>query len=385
LGPCSGTYCDGPLSYQIDLGVPRPSSPAIPTGASSIAASSVSQGNLLTTYYVDPHLKSGYSQNYNLAVQQELGASYAFELAYVGSTSHHLPYKVGDINRPDPVTGVRPTTSYLGSIEAQYSRGDANYNGLQTKVTKRFTNNLNFLASYTWAHNRDNGPSPFNLGQNSDYPQDPRNLRAEWGSADTDVRHTFTFSGIYKLPFGRGQALLASANRGLDMLVGGWQLNSIFTVRTGTPVNVFRSTYDKQLQGLRPDLVGNPTGTPPTAPGPPSIPDRPYYAFNIGAFSDSRMANCNSQQDPYCFYAPGTAGRNLVNGPGFVNADLSLFKEFSLSEIRKFQTRLEVFNITNSPHFCGPGGAMDDPSNYGVINYTCGSMREVQLDVKFIF
>ena len=369
-GPCANQpSCYGPFSYFADQGSPRSTTIPIPSGAGSIPASSITNGNLLTSNYVAPTLKTGYSQLYNLTLEQELGSNFTVEAGYVGSVSHDLSYRVGDINRIDPVTGTPALTPDLGKIQALYNSGYAIYHSLQVKLTKRVSQNLNFLTSYTYGRNVDNGPSPWNLGGNNDNPQNPRNLNAEIASADNDIRHNVVFSGIYHLPIGRGQAFFSDLNRIEDMILGGWQFNGIFSAHTGTPVNVIRSSYTPGYEGLRPNVVGDPTISR-------SSRTLDKY-FNTDAFSTAAFTGAN-------LYGYGDAGRNPVVGPGYINTDLSIFKEFALPEKTTLQTRFEFFNVTNTPHFSNPIGDMSSP-NFGAIRYTNGQMRVVQAAVKVLF
>lgn len=373
-GPCTippQPYCDGLYDYQLDTGIPRNTTINIPSGASSIPSSSLpaGQGPLMTTYYVNPNMKTGYSANYNLSFQQQLGADFALDLAYVGSRGRRLSYQIGDINF-NLVDGKddRITTN-LGKIQALTDVGLSGYNSLQAKLTKRVSHNLNFLATYTWSHSIDNGPSPFDLGINSNFPQDAYNLKSEIASSDSDVRNNFTFSGLYRLPVGRGQKFFGAWGKVPEFLLGGWQLNGILFLRSGTPVNVVRGASVSTCPGVRPDLVGDPNGTPPAAPA-----GAPPYAFNIAAFSvPQSLSGC----------APGSAGRNLVRGPGFQNLDASIFKEFGFAERYKLQTRFELFNTTNTPHFGNPDGVFTD-GTFGELT-TPGMMRVIQLAAKFIF
>jgi hypothetical protein len=368
-GPCSGQpSCYGPFSYYVDQGSPRSTSIPIPPGASSIPSSAITNGNLLTSNYVVPTLKTGYSQLYNLSVEQELGRNFTVEAGYVGSISHDLSYRVGDINRLDPVSGNPALTPDLGKIQALYNSGFAVYHSLQVKVTKRVSKNLNFLTSYTYGHNIDNGPSPWNIGGNNDYPQNPYNLRAERASADGDIRHNLVFSGIYRLPFGRGQEFFANWNRVEDLALGGWQLNGIFSAHTGTPFNIIRASYTPGYEGLRPDQVGD-----PNLPRSQRTLDK---YFNTAAFSTAAFTGTN-------LYGYGDAGRNPVYGPGFISADVSLFKDFSVLEHATLQTRFEFFNVTNTPHFSNPIGDMSS-SQFGEIR-SAGDMRVVQAAVKVLF
>jgi hypothetical protein len=377
-GPCLNPPgpCDGIYDYQLDGGIPRNTTIAIPSGASSILASSIPNGNLLTTYYVNPNMRTGYTEQFNLALQRELGSNFTIEAAFVGSRSHRLSYEIGDINFDFTAGKEGFIDPSLGKIQALTDLGWAEYNSLQVKLTKRVSKNLNFLANYTYSHNIDNGPAPFNLGQNSDYPQNRYDLNAEIASADNDLRHNFVFSGLYHLPVGRGQAFFADWGRVQELVLGGWQLNGIMFLHSGTPVNVVRGASLATCPGARPDLVGDPNGTPPAPPASstPTTPDRGYYAFNIAAFSvPSTLTGCT----------PGTAARNMIVGPGFIGADTSIFKEFGIRETVKLQTRFEAFNVTNTPHFNNPDGVMTD-GTFGQIT-RAGQMRVLQVAAKIIF
>jgi hypothetical protein len=373
-------YYFGPPSYFDDTGVPRNTSLNIPPGASSISSASIpnGQGPLLTSYSINPNMKTGYSANYNVSVQQQLGADFAFDLAYVGSRGRRLSYLIGDINfnpasqfnNKIPKEGLVDLN--LGKIQDMTDVGLSGYNSLQAKLTKRVSHNLNFLATYTWSHSIDNGPSPFNLGQNSNFPQSAYDLKAEVASSDTDVRHNFTFSGLYRLPVGRGQKFFGDGGKVSEFLLGGWQLNGILFLRSGTPVNVVSGASISTCPGIRPDLVGNPNGPPP-----PAAAGSPAYYFNVKAFSVAPFGT-NGQG---CI--PGTAGRNLVRGPAYQSLDASIFKEFGFAERYKLQTRLELFNATNTPHFGNPDGVLTD-GTFGQLTAP-GHMRVVQLAAKFIF
>lgn len=361
-----------PFQYQLDSGVPRVSTVNIPAGASSIDPSTLPNGTLEKTFAVNPDLKTGYSEMFNVAVERQLGNSFTVETSYVGSRSHRLSYQIGDINANNVLT------PFLGEIQDLQDSGFGNYNSLQVKVTKRASRNLSFLASYTYGHNIDNGPAPFNLGQiNNDNPQDPNNLRAEIGSADDDVRHNFVFSGLYRFPIGRGQKYFAKLNMPEEMLFGGWQINSILTMQTGTPINVVRGSADPAFPGLRPDIVGNPV----LPRGQRTLGEY----FNTAAFSVTRFDCGGPSPPPNCNpNAPGDAGRNLFNGPGLINVDFSLFKEFAPTEKLRVQTRLELFNALNTPHFSNPNGDMSS-GVFGVIQNVSGHARQIQVAVKLIF
>jgi hypothetical protein len=358
----NNVYAGPPFAYQDDIGVPRNTAINIPSSG-RIDPSTLPDGTLVTSYYVNPVMKTGTSQMFNLTLQRQIGQTFSLEAGYVGSLGHHLSYSLGNINLNSTVS------PNLGIIQELTDLGDENYNSLQVKFTKRESRNLSFLLSYTYAHNLDNGAAPFDAGQNNDLPQDPNNLAAEYASADDDVRHNMVFSGLYRLPIGRGQRFFHSWNRPTDLLLGGWQVNSIYTMRSGTPVNVVDESDPESPTNSRPNLVGNPNL-------PRSKRTLQMY-FNTSAFAENLDEDGN--------IIPGDAGRNIVRGPGYINVDFSLFKDFAITERYRLQARLESFNTLNTPHFSNPGGNLTDATYYGVITNTDGNPRDIQLAAKFIF
>jgi hypothetical protein len=373
-------YDGPPYQYVLDTGVPRNTTINAPSSG-IINPSTLPDGSLETTYSVDPHIKTGTSQLFNFAVQRMIGKDVTLDVSYVGTLGHNLSYEIGDINA-NPLNSSNHydnlLTSDLGKIQYLGDFGSASYNGLQVKFTKRQSRNLSYLLSYSYGHDLDNGPSPFNLGHyNNNQPQNPYNLHAEWGNSDNDVRHNFVFSGLYHLPVGRGQAFGSGWNSFADAILGGWQVNSIYIMRTGTPVNVVRGNNPTSvLPGLRPDVIANPV----LPRGQRTL----LHYFNTAAFVNSNAYfNCSGTGPDTC-NDPGDAARNLLYGPGYINLDSSLFKSFQMAERYNLELRLEMFNSFNTPHFTNPDGDEND-LGFGQINSTFGNQRIVQIAGKFIF
>lgn len=365
----SNSVFDGlPFTYQLDQGIPRSTVIPIPSGASSIAASAVPNGGVQTIFYVDPNLRTGYSQLFNLSIQRELSSSISVEAGYVGSLSHDLPYAIGNINLDSRLT------KSLGQIQAQESLGIAKYNSLQLKAKMRSSRNLSFLAAYTYGHNIDNGPAPFDLGKNHDQPQNPFDLNAEIGSSDYDVRHTFVFSSTYRLPFGKGQQFGNNWSGVEDAILGGWQLNGIFTAHTGLPFNVIQDGNNRNAPGLRPNVTAN--------PNLPNGQRTLLEYFNTAAFCVPTKSNMCPALGPN---GEGDAGRNILNGPGLVNGDVSVFKNFAIKESKTLQTRFEFFNVTNTPHFGNPAADLSQHGSFGRITSLTVGPRVIQFAAKFLF
>jgi hypothetical protein len=360
-----------PWEYQLDTGVPRSTAINVPSSG-VIVPSTIPNGALETTYAVNPTIKTGTTGSYNLAVQHQLSRTTAIDVSAVGSLSHHLSYEVGDINANPATQSDGLINGSLGKIQYLTDSGASNYTALQVKVTRQASKDLTFLTSYTYSHSLDNGPAPFNLGSNNDSPQNPYNLRSEWASADSDMRHNLVLSGSFTLPFGKGQAIGSNWGSVANAIVGGWRYSPVFRMQSGNPVNVIRGTNPNSgLPGLRPDVTGD-----------PNLPrsKRNYLQwFNTAAFTIPADLSGNS-------IIPGNAGRNIVLGPAYVNLDSSLAKDFSIENKWTLQVRAEAFNTSNTVHLANPQADAGNPATFGQINSVIGnSNRLMQLAAKFIF
>jgi hypothetical protein len=349
-------YTGAPFSYLLDSGNTRLTSISVPAGASGIGLTTIPDATTQAVSMVDPRFRVGYSEMFNFTAQREITPDLTVEAGYVGAFAHKLSYQIGNINRGNRIS------NRLGIIQGQFSIGDSNYNSLQLKLDKRFARGYSLLGSYTYAKSIDNGPPPFNLGPRTrQWPQDPFNLRLERAASATDLRHNFVLSGIWELPFARSLQGIKQA------ALGGWQINTILSMHTGLPVNVIRNgKAPGGFEGLRPNLLRD-----------PNLPrDERALAryFDTGAFSVAGLAATDI----------GNAGRNLVRGPGFVNADVSLFKQFNIRERAAAQVRVEAFNVTNTPHFAGPNSDMSQ-GDFGVISGTVGNPRIMQFALKLKF
>jgi len=237
-------------------------------------------------------------------------------------------------------------------------------------VERRYANGWSVLASYTYSHGLDNGPAPFDLSSRN-APQSPFDLKAEYGSSDSDIKHNFVMSNQVDLPFGRGKRFFGSANGFAEEVVGGWHLNSIATLHSGTPVNIVSNSGYADYPGLRPNLVA---GENPTLPrGKRTLSEY----FNIAAFTSVKN---QSNADPI----PGDAGRNILRGPGYTNDDLSLFKNFTLPEHIGLQFRAESFNVFNTPHFGNPNAGRNSTA-FGSITSQVGNPRIMQFALKLVY
>ncbi|MGD0732788.1 MAG: TonB-dependent receptor [Terracidiphilus sp.] len=336
------------LPYDLDTGVARSTSIAIPNGASTINLANVAGGNTQTVYSEPQNFPTAYSRNYNLTLQQQFGSSTSLEIGYVGANTRHLSYEVGNYNVNSNLS------SSIGKVQTLLPVGLSNYNSLQAKWNRNFSHGYGILASYTWAHGMDNGPAPFDLGKGGNYPQNPLNIASEYANSDTDVRSHFVAAQIIELPFGHGKRFLTHADGLEQSLLGGWQLNSITTLQTGRPFNVVSNGNNPNYPGLRPNLVGN------ARLGKPTVQEW----LNTKAFSIPKGQAASTNGGPLVV---GNAPRNFLYGPGYTNEDVSLFKVFTIPREMKLQIRIEAFNVLNTAHYDNPNGNFAVGSQFGEI------------------
>ncbi|MPY90630.1 MAG: hypothetical protein GEU99_22255 [Luteitalea sp.] len=176
------------------------------------------------------------------------------------------------------------------------------------------------------------------------------------------MRHRFTGSLVYELPFGPGQAFGGGATGPLAHLIGGWRMASIATLRSGYPFTVFAlgDPADVGSGGIRANLVGDPTIADPTIE---RFFDTDAFANPVGDFGD--------------------LGRNTMIGPSFKNVDLSIIKSVSLGATRQLEFRAEFFNLFNHTNFGIPSNVVDS-ATFGELT-SASSARDIQLGLKFIF
>ena len=356
LAPGEGLYFSPPYfnfnlyfpfgQLPLTLSNPFPASFPIPVPPSALSM----QRNLATAYV----------QQWNLNVQQALGSNRIVEMAYVGSKGTKL-LGARDLNQPFPSAqpiNPRPVPQFA-DIDILESRGDSNYNSLQGRFQQSFQHGLTALASYTWSKSIDDASSFFSSAGDANFPQNSHDTRAERALSNFDLRHRFSLSYSYDLPFGKGA------------LRGGWQTYGIWTFQTGRPFtvaldpNVDNSNTGQSILGfgandrpnvLRPAELSHPT------------PDR---WFDVTAFS----------LPPFGTF--GTAGRNILSGPGFQSINASIVKNLRFAEKSSLQLRFEIFNLLNRANFDLPNIFFGTPA-FGAIP-SAESPRRIQFGAKILF
>ena len=313
----------------------------------------------------DVNFRDAYARQWNINVQRALGSDYLVEVAYVGSQGRQMMLK-GDPNQAQPRVGVsdanvgRPYATLapaLRTIGQAQSTGYLEYKGLQLKFQRRFKNNFQFLNAYTLGESIDlNSDNDGTVTLTNVY--DPEYNR---GPSDYDIKHTFSSSWIYELPWAR------------DKVYGRWQLTSIFFLRSGLPLTVTQTQ----------NVLSTGTGNRPnqTCSGKLENPTIDRW-FDLSCFTPPT--------DTTGTY--GNARRGSIRGPGQFNIDASLIKN---TKFGRYDTefRIEAFNLLNHPQFGNPNTQIGNAAA-GTISAMlaspscalCGTIeRQVQLGIKVKF
>jgi hypothetical protein len=342
---------------------------------------------------------------WNATVQRQVSNTMSVEVAYIGNKGTHVFAGNGptyNVNQPsivgfsqgvsqaqrrplfgkfvysgiagyvDPTTG-KPLICCSGDL-GNYAGNDAsnNYNALQIKVDKRFAHGLQFFSHFTWSH--------VNNFDNNYYPNDPR---VAYGPDDNSRNKVWVLSAVYELPFGRGKTFLANAGKGLDYVVGGWQVNMLSNWSSGLPFtpSINECGPEEDVGVCRPNV-----GTGSFKLGgnhfDPINHDVQFFTPVPlgGAYTDPGKGNL------------GNAGHNSLIGTRYFGADASVMKNFNITERVKGQFRMDAFNVFNHPVLGfsnSQGGTCVDcvgTTNGQVTDIESDTqMRQLQFAIRFSF
>ena len=325
------------------------------------------------------------SQQYNLTLQHQFGNSFTFQIGYVGQKTDHL-MTISLINQQVLQGGVISPSPYLnptlqaeiGQARLTASTGHSEYNALQASFQQRLSHGLEFQGNYTFskcvgnssgffAEYGDTNASLSQAGNNHFFFQNTYDPAADEGRCDQNVANSFNGFVTYDLPFGRGKMFGANINRATDLVIGGWQVNSIVQFHTGFPITAQGPNNSGTVSGFpRADCTGPPVETPyrrsSTQPG--------YTWFDSGSVSAA---------------APGTFGNCQVGsftGPGLQTVDFSASKDFHTFEHQSLQFRAEAINALNHPILVAPNSTIGP--TFGLVNNAQGE-RQLQLALKYLF
>jgi hypothetical protein len=285
-----------------------------------------------------------YYEQWSFGLQQAMGTKTTIGLTYVGNHGVHIPVNNQGLNAfgagfapfPDTVP-----TKIFGTFQQYQSAGVANYNGITTNVTQRATYGLTFQFSYTWSHALDdvsNGgisATPYNNSQTFGsivYQINPACLKCNnYGNADYDVRNSFNGTYVWTMPF-------KFSNSFENAALGGWILSENFFWRSGLPLTVIDGNTSVTDYG--------PINTPAnilTSNGQQGCVNGNSQCLNANAFGSSSLFSTFPNQT-----------RNNYRGPHFFDSDVTIGKNFKLTERFLFNFTTNFYNIFNHPNFTNP-------------------------------
>ncbi len=335
-------------------------------------------------YAMNPDHRTSYSMQQLLNVQRQLTPNWALEVGYLGGSSRHL-YGFQDANQgiPGTVGSVTSRRPYKGFSNIQWVQdgGNGNYNSLSIKATRRFSEGISVISSYTWAKSIDTTSGIRVQGSDTLYPQNSYCLRCERGPSSFDTKHRFVTSVLYDLPVGKGKRL-GIGNPVANTLFGGWNVGGILTLQSGMPGNLSIGGVDNASTGSGGYDRPSSTGVSPYLDNP-----TPSRYWSLDAFFEA---------PPGTF---GYEGRNSIRGPGIIQFDFEVHKQFNMpyKEGHSLQFRFEAFNVLNHPNWGMPnlnilaGAARPGVpntaahQNFGVVTSTSSSMRQIQFGLKYMF
>lgn len=303
-----------------------------------------------------PSMPMGYDQHWSFGIQRELPFNSVVEANYVANRGVNL-FENNPINDPLPGPGAiqarRPYPQF-GGINYTGQDNSTSYHALQAKFQKRYSAGMWYLVSYTWSKSMNVANTPAVGG---DYAYE-RSLTS------FDIPQNLTASVGYELPIGRGKRFLSNSNAVATGVLGGWQLQGIVVLRSGRPFTptISRDVANTGIGGQRPNRIAS------------GKLDNPTIAqwFDKSAFVVPAA------------FTYGNSGANILREDRYKNLDLSLFKQFQISERMRFQFRAEAFNLTNTPSFSAPGTNIDVASG-GIVTSTVSTPRNIQFGMKLYF
>ncbi len=382
-----------PYSYNVSLGAGSSVEPLIAEGTGG--ATATIENGMANLNIQDPAIvntagiglygrqydfRTPYTQTLNLSVQYEISHSDAIQVAYVGALGRHLDV-LGAHNSPSvllpPGANIYaniPDPDFSPNSNYETTNGASVYHSLQVVYNRQLNHGLSMLANYTYS---DCEQDQLGLGQGlSSY-------RAQWlpgfgpkgdyQRCDTDARQVVHLSGSYQLPVGHGRQFLTSGNTAVDLILGGWAFNYIFTDQGGQPFTVPCAVSTTSFFGCNANKVAG---------------QNPYAGahtqaqwINPAAFATPPVATAASAT----IASLGGAG-SQVRGPTYINLDASIFKDFHFNESTRLQFRAETFNLANHPQFDNPSTLNYlNTSSFGEITNDRGQQRLIQFALKLYY
>ncbi len=312
------------------------------------------------------HNPSPYVQGWNLTIEKVI-RKYMISISYVGNKGTNLEdiYQANqlsaDLLGPDSKFGGKTAQQRrpfpnAGRIQAMQNDLNSHYNALQAKLEKRLSYGLTLLTSFTWSNAME---------VNRAYLQDHTYRRSSRSQSVYNVPKVFVQSGSWSVPVGKGQQWLNRTGV-LNGFIGGWRLTGILSMRDGYPVNVVSSINNSGSFNLRltPNILRD--------------PNLPKDQRTIQRWYDPTAFTV---PEPYTF---GNAANFTVRGPGLINLNPALSKQFRFWENKRIELRAEAYNVFNAPGFGLPDGGIGGV-NAGRITGLANQNRAMQFAIRFMY
>lgn len=311
----------------------------------------------------NPTNRTPYSQQWNLTVQRQLMDDMTVDVAYVASANkRQIGYSpINNALRPGPgLVQPRRLLTDFGDLDGGFNRFKSSYQSGRVNLVKRFSRGLQLNGNYTFGKALDDQSSLAEVRT-----QDMYNHRADWGRSSVDLRHIFQLGYVYELPFGKGKKFGAGWSRGANLLLGGWALDGLTRIQSGSPLNVLsgqdRANVGRSAQ--RPDVLRN-----PNIGGNRNV-DRPW--FDTSAFVLPAI------------YTFGSAASFIVDADGRNQWDVAAEKDFPIREGQRLQFRSEFYNIPNHVNLQRPEGSLSS-SAFGKVT-SATDARQIQFSLRYQF
>ena len=304
---------------------------------------------------IDGNYSRGYIQSWNFTLEKQIN-SWIASAGYVATRSVRQSARL-EANWSDIGTGNRgrilrqaygrtANTLFWGAL------GTPKYDSLQMRLTRRAAGHT-FNLAYTWANGRG-----YTSETSSAQPRarHPLFYGKNYGPLRLDVRHNFVVSNSFELPFGKGQKFATGGPAAA--LLGGWQINTLASLRTGVPSTATAPSGSLNSQG---------SGQYADCLSPVRKIGTVEQWWDPSSFADPSVAGGTPRF--------GTCGSNTLRGPGLINMDMGIFRKFTITERVHLQFRAEAFNISNTPHFGNPNSNVAS-SDFGVVTSVQNTGRE---------
>jgi hypothetical protein len=334
--------------------------------------------------YIPADTRTAYVMSWHFSIQHQLPGNMMLDVGYVGNKGIGLlllaDYNQAVPNPPLPAAAIplnsrRPIQNF-GNIQIAYNRDNSTYEGLQTKLERRFRGGLSLLNNFTWSKAIELSPGQLEdvsvgtVVANQNTRINYQNPWSEKGLATEDVPFLDVLSAIWEVPVGRGRKFASTMSNPLNLILGGWRMAGINSMYSGNPINFIYSpasdyTVSSDSKDYRPDLVGN-----------PFLPSNQRTWLQY--WNPAALIIPPSRTQPF-----GNLGDNVGRSPGLYNLDLSLQKEVSVGERIRVQFRADAFNLQNRTNFQNANSVVGNAA-FGQTQSTYPA-RQLQFALKLFY